>query len=153
MKDRYCLNWTCRKIFKGKDNHKKACKCHPGKWDFGYSGQKVSQAAGGLDPDELLWKPHWTCCRRGWEEEGCTRTFHKGPFLDEYSKEPRKFEWPDWRVQIFFKKTVSPLWQKKLDEQYAYDEDTLLKKLHKIAIDDGVGGVSIGFCFNLYLHI
>ena len=116
MKDRYCLNWTCRKVFKGKDNHKRACKCHPGKWDFGYSGQKVSQAAGGMDPDELLWKPHWTCCRRGWEEEGCTRTFHKGQFLDEYNKEPRKYEWPDWRVQIFFKKVVSSLWQKKLDE-------------------------------------
>lgn len=86
MKDRYCLNWTCRKTFKGKDNHKRACKCHPGMWDFGYSGLKVSQAAGGLDPDEMLWKPHWTCCRKDWEEEGCTRTFHKGPFIEDYNK-------------------------------------------------------------------
>jgi hypothetical protein len=36
--DKYCLNWACRRIYKQKDNHKKACKCHPGKWDFGYSG-------------------------------------------------------------------------------------------------------------------
>lgn len=92
------------------NNHKKACKCHTGRWDFGYSGQKVSSAVGGVDPDELLWKPHWTCCRQGWEEEGCTRTFHRGVFLDEYSKEPRKYEWPDWRVQTYFKKTVSHLW-------------------------------------------
>jgi hypothetical protein len=110
MKDRYCLNWACAKIFKQKDNHKRACKCHPGKWDFGYSGQKISSAMGGIDPDELLWKAHWTCCRKGWEEEGCTKTYHYGPYIDEYKKEPRKYEWPDWRVQIFFKKTVSPLW-------------------------------------------
>lgn len=37
-KDRYCLNWACRKIFKQINNHKKACLCHPGRWDFGYSG-------------------------------------------------------------------------------------------------------------------
>ena len=38
IKDRYCLNWSCRKVYKQINNHKKACKCHPGRWDFGYSG-------------------------------------------------------------------------------------------------------------------
>jgi len=65
-KDRYCLNWACTKVYKESNNHKKACRCHPGKWDFGYSGQKVSTAASGGDPDEMLWKPHWTCCMRAW---------------------------------------------------------------------------------------
>lgn len=37
-KEKYCLNWACGKKFKQMHNHKRACKCHPGKWDFGYSG-------------------------------------------------------------------------------------------------------------------
>jgi hypothetical protein len=37
-RDRYCLNWACTKAYKQQSNHKKACLCHPGKWDFGYSG-------------------------------------------------------------------------------------------------------------------
>lgn len=45
-------------------------------------------------------------------------------------------------MQIFFKKTVSPLWQKKLENQYSYDDETLLKKLRKIGADIGDRGVS-----------
>jgi hypothetical protein len=41
VKDKFCLNWACGKIFKNLTNHKKACKCHPGKWDFGYSSKNV----------------------------------------------------------------------------------------------------------------
>lgn len=52
IKDKICLNWACSKLYKHVHNHKRACKCHPGKWDFGYSGQNVSAAMGGIDPDE-----------------------------------------------------------------------------------------------------
>lgn len=38
LKDRYCLNWACKKVYKQLNNHKRACRCHPGRWDFGYSG-------------------------------------------------------------------------------------------------------------------
>lgn len=86
--DRYCLNWACKKMYKQINNHKKACKCHPGKWDFGYSGRDVSTALSGFDDDDpkrkQLWKPHWSCCTKGWEEEGCKRTWHRGEFIDEY---------------------------------------------------------------------
>lgn len=110
LKDKFCLNWACGKTFKNITNHKKACKCHPGKWDFGYSSKNVQHGVGGIDPDEQLWKAHWTCCRGDWENEGCKRTFHRGEFMDEYSQHPRKYQWPDWRVQTFFKKNVSHLW-------------------------------------------
>jgi hypothetical protein len=145
LKDKICLNWACGKIFKQGKNHKKACKCHPGKWDFGYSGQNVSAGAGGIDPDEQLWQPHWTCCRGPWEAEGCRKTYHVGQFLEDYNKEPRKYQWPDWRVQTYFKKTGSYNWQQKLDAQYSYDDETLLKKFKKIVRDEGSGGVSISF--------
>ena len=36
---------------------------------------------------------------------------------------------------------MSPLWAKKLDAQYNYDDETLVYKLRKIAHDDGIGGV------------
>lgn len=41
LKEKMCLNWACGKIYKQVNNHKKACKCHPGKWDFGYSSKNV----------------------------------------------------------------------------------------------------------------
>ena len=115
IKDKFCLNWACGKIFKNITNHKKACKCHPGKWDFGYSSKNVSEGVGGIDPDEQLWQAHWTCCRGNWDSEGCKRTLHRGEFLDEYSHHARKYQWPDWRVQTYFKKNVSTLWQMKIN--------------------------------------
>ncbi len=93
-KDRYCLNWACLRVFQQKDNHKKACRSHPGKWDFGYSAQRVTSAGS----DDTLWEPHWTCCRGEWESKGCKRRFHRGPFLEEYKQAPRLYEWPDQRV-------------------------------------------------------
>jgi Rieske Fe-S protein len=35
--DRVCVHWACGKVFKEEDNHKKACRCHTGRWDFGNS--------------------------------------------------------------------------------------------------------------------
>lgn len=60
--------------------------------------------------------------------------------MEDYHANPRKYEWPDWRVQIYFKKLVSQLWQNKLDDQYMYDPETLARKFRKIANDDGQGG-------------
>ena len=39
-----------------------------------------------------------------------------------------------------------------MDEQYAYDDDTLIRKLKKIAIDDGVGGVSPHFILTVSIE-
>lgn len=39
-----------------------------------------------------------------------------------------------------------------MDEQYTYDEDTLKKKLWKIGIDDGIGGVIIIFIIYINLY-
>lgn len=91
LKDKICLNWACGKIFRNVTNHKRACKCHPGKWDFGYSSKNVSDGASGGDPSELLWPPHWSCCRGTWDSEGCRRTLHRGEFLDTYSQKPPRY--------------------------------------------------------------
>ena len=92
--DRYCLHYACKKTFKTVDNHKKACKSHPGKWDFGFKSHGEVQ--------ETLWEPHWTCCRGKWDDEGCRLTSHKGPFADEYTKHPRKHEWPEEEAKTYF---------------------------------------------------
>ncbi len=84
---------------------------------------------------------------------------HRGPFLDEYQQAPRKYNWPDWRVQTFFKKSVSPLWQKKLEAQYSYDDDQLKRKFDRIASDIGRGPGMIGLdqmaeiCDKFGLHL
>jgi len=116
LKDVVCLNWACNKIFKRGKNHKKACKCHPGKWDFGNTPKTVSDGMNGIDPDEQMWPAHWTCCRGTWDSEGCRRTYHRGMYLDEYQKNPRKYTWPDPRVQTYFTKNCSFSWDKKMEE-------------------------------------
>jgi len=108
------MNMACGRKYKQEKNHKRACRCHPGKWDFGYSGLTVSKAMR-MSSEDALWQPHWTCCRQGWESNGCTKTYHRGPLLEDYVKAPPKYEWPDWRVQTFFKKVISYAWKEKLE--------------------------------------
>jgi hypothetical protein len=47
-----------------------------------------------------------------------------------------KYKWPDWRVQTYFKKICSPLWDHKLEAQYSYDDDTLQKKYKKVIMNE-----------------
>lgn len=73
---RYCLRWTCDKIYKNTENFSRACLCHPGKWDHGSTGTKLVDFvrehtdAKSLEKSTILWKPHWTCCRGSWESPG-----------------------------------------------------------------------------------
>jgi hypothetical protein len=73
---RYCLRWTCEKIYKGPENHNRACLCHPGKWDHGSTGTKLLNFIKEVsDPkstekNTILWHPHWTCCRGSWDSPG-----------------------------------------------------------------------------------
>lgn len=59
---RYCLNWACEKEYKQIENKKrKACRCHPGVFDFGHTAPTVEQSVEEYqknDKDSLiLWKP------------------------------------------------------------------------------------------------
>lgn len=74
---RYCLRWACEKTYIETENTERSCLCHPGKWDHGSTGTKMAQFVSefNVDPKSLekttiLWKPHWTCCRGGWESRG-----------------------------------------------------------------------------------
>jgi hypothetical protein len=61
----YCLNWGCEnKLYIYGKNHKKACRSHPGRWEFGSI--------------HGLWPENWTCCRKEWLGQGCRRVFHRG---------------------------------------------------------------------------
>ena len=61
----YCRNWACQnKVYINMKNHKKACRYHPGRWEFGSI--------------HALWPENWTCCRGDWESPGCTYGFHRG---------------------------------------------------------------------------
>jgi hypothetical protein len=110
---RHCMNWACERIYSDERNHKKACLAHTGRWDFGHTGVNVSRAA----EAGAMWEPHWTCCRKDWESEGCTRLMHFGPYLEEYAANPpRKYQWPDPRVQSYFRKNISILWKRKIEQ-------------------------------------
>ena len=58
-----------------------------------------------------MWDPHWTCCRRDWAEEGCTRMPHKGVYAETYEEIKREFQWPDTNAQSYFIKKYSTVYQ------------------------------------------
>ena len=59
---------------KAKEKRRKTCFFHPGSYDFGHTGvTTVSQAS-----TDTLWKPHWTCCRKEWDSDGCESGYHDG---------------------------------------------------------------------------
>lgn len=47
---------------------------------------------------------------------------HRGPLLDEYNANPRKYKWPDPKIKLFFPKIVSDKWRSFLIK-YIYPED------------------------------
>jgi hypothetical protein len=131
---RFCVRWACEKVFKSQDNHKRACQCHPGKWDHGSTGTKMEEYMKEVNADPksiekttILWRPHWTCCRGDWNTAGilnisklgCRFKKHIGPLLFEYQQNPRKYKWPDVRLKIYFPKVVSQKWKNFL-EKYTY---------------------------------
>jgi len=61
----YCKHWGCQsKIYTYGKNHKRACRYHPGRWEFGSI--------------HGLWPENWTCCRGEWTTPGCKIGFHEG---------------------------------------------------------------------------
>ena len=125
--EQVCLHWAWGKVFKEANNHKRACLCHTGRWDFGNSVKGWTNTAS----DNLMWEPHWTCCRQDWSSPGWTRMKHKGVYLETYEEIKREYQWPDVRAQIYFKKNISHLWRQKMMDQCEYDEETLLEKINK----------------------
>ena len=140
---RYCLNWACEKVFKQIENKKtKTCRYHPGVWDFGHSGITVSQAIDEYfkkDSQNILWKPHWTCCRKPWESRGCTRGKHRGPLVAEMTE--RRFKWPTEHAQKYFSKKVSPFWFEKINNEHRYDPERMMIEWDKCVKLIGSGGV------------
>lgn len=150
--NKVCLHWGCGKTYKEANNHKKSCRCHTGRWDFGNSVRSCQDTS----TSELMWEPHWTCCRKGWDEEGCKRMMHKGVYEEIYQEIKREYQWPDPRAQIYFKKKISPLWRIKMDQQCNYDDEALLAKIEKKERDSR-GALAVSdleeLCDYLRLHL
>ena len=147
-KERVCMNWACGQRYTQAKNHKRACRCHTGRWDFGHTGLNVKQMAGGIvTPQDLMWMPHWSCCRKDWDADGCTKMPHNGPYVEE--AEEQKFKWPDTKAQYFFKKThVSKLWKKKLEDHCNYDETDVNRAFNWCLSNVGSAGV----IFQVFTH-
>ena len=112
---RYCLHWGCEKTYNEFDNvDKKPCRYHPGRWDFGPTGETMTQVM--QDKSARLWRPHWTCCRKKWTAQGCVKGIHNGPSIKETKGDVKKYKWPDCRAQIYFKKRVSPHWNEFMEK-------------------------------------
>ncbi len=132
--ERHCANWACEKKFKQEKNHKRACRFHTGRWDFGHSGVRIASNAS----DPVLWKAHWTCCMKDWDEPGCTYGPHQGPI----GGSKRKYLWPDIRAQMFFRRKVPAKWQEKLAQEAEKDSMNFNLRIKELKNQFGYGGVS-----------
>ena len=137
---RVCIHIGCGKEFtdedlEDKDHPDKAeCKCHPGTWVFGYTGQSLrmfmelskkiaeNEAKEKKDQDprfknKLFYKDHWSCCGGGWNSEPCKKVTHYGPLKSYFKNYPEaKYPWPKRLLQLSYKKSVSSKWKEFLDK-------------------------------------
>jgi hypothetical protein len=134
---RYCLRWACEKVYKDTENHDMACRCHPGKWDHGSTGESMKVYTDEIhsDPKSLqkktvLWPPHWTCCHGAWESAGCRQMSHRGPLIEDLAKYNRKFKWPDNRVKLYFPREITKKWLTFVN-RFEYDKSTVKKIFQK----------------------
>ncbi|CAD8071067.1 unnamed protein product [Paramecium primaurelia] len=139
---RSCTNWSCGKQYREIENRKKnTCRSHPGVFDFGHTATKIQEAIEEYKQEKgskILWKPHWTCCRKSWNEPGCLLTKHSGPLVTEYK--PNKYQWPDPKAQIYFKKKVSENWTKMLEQSHSLTPETASLKYDLLCKTLGSGG-------------
>lgn len=135
---KFCMNWACGKKFldNPEENTIKSCKCHPGKYDHGATGMKMVDYLMEIvmppkDRKTILWEPHWTCCRKGWDSPGCRTMKHKGLFVEEVEQgKLRPYHWPDFRAKLYFGKVVSDRWKEHI-KKYMYSEDQVRSILSK----------------------
>lgn len=59
-----CANNGCDSEYNFDKNDKGACTHHPGRFEFG--------------SEQGLWPEGWTCCRKAWDEMGCSKGYHRG---------------------------------------------------------------------------
>ena len=119
--DRYCFNWGCGKTYKDANNDDNSCKCHPGKWDHGFSGTTTVKFIAMHNENMELWRPHWTCCRGDWNSKPCKRCKHHGPLKTDLRFYDMRYKYPDQRMKLRFKRVVGDKWMAYM-EKFVYDE-------------------------------
>ena len=138
--ERKCFNVGCKKKYKESANTDKSCHCHPGRWDFGGNGSgatmtKIFDKYHTPVDDKIIleniWKPHWTCCGKGWDSEPCTRCRHHGPLMKDIAKYDMRFKYPDVRYKLNFKRIVGDKWVDYLERNVQSEQkmkDIIMEK-------------------------
>ena len=114
-----CVNYTCGKEFERTDTD--LCVGHTGSWDFGHTGVSIVETLAEYDKpksDKILWKAHWTCCGRKWEESCSAIHNHTGEYFDRSKK--IDIDTNDIDFQKVFKKRVRATWINQLRKFYKY---------------------------------
>lgn len=130
-----CNNYGCSETYEVKENHAR-CKGHPGTWDFGHTGVKVESAI--TNANSLLWKPHWTCCGKGWGDQCSSFHFHE-------TKQNRvAIDLEDPFSQRVFKKNIRQNWMNKIKRLQNVGERQLRKRISQFCSKNGCkAGVSL----------
>lgn len=123
-----CNNYGCSATYDIKENNEK-CAGHPGTWDFGHTGVNIESA---LQNDAaLLWKPHWTCCGKGWNEQCSSFHFH------ERKAHRMNIDIEDPFAQQVFRKNIRKNWLNKIKPMAEADEKHLRRKIGQFATRQG----------------
>lgn len=123
-----CNNYGCSEAYEAKENHSR-CKGHPGTWDFGHTGVKIESAI--TNANSLLWKPHWTCCGKGWGDQCSSFHFHE-------TKENRvAIDLEDPFSQRVFKKNIRQNWMNKIKRMQNISEKQLRKRISQFCSKNG----------------
>jgi hypothetical protein len=85
-----CKNWGCGAFYEHSKNKSLVqCNHHPGVYQFGSKCVRFIPLSKVYRPDPELstkykgyWPASWTCCRKTWEQEGCTSGIHNGRVLN-----------------------------------------------------------------------
>ena len=127
-----CVNYTCGKEFEVSNNEQ--CVGHTGTWDFGHTGVTIVETLIEYDKpksNKILWKAHWTCCGRSWEESCSAIHQHTGEYFDQSKR--IEIDTEDKAFKKVFKKRVRKTWINQLKKFYKLGKSQVKTKIKYFA--------------------
>ena len=127
-----CVNYTCGKDFEHSNNE--LCTGHTGTWDFGHTGITIEDTLKEYNKEKsskVLWKPHWTCCGRKWEE-ACS-AIHKHVSSEMDPGKRFEIDTNTKECQKWFKKNIRKTWISQLNKFHRLNEYQVKEKIKMFA--------------------
>lgn len=127
-----CVNYTCGKQFERSNNE--ICTGHTGSWDFGHTGITIEDTLKEYNKEKsskVLWKPHWSCCGRKWEE-ACS-AIHKHVSSDMDPSKKFEIDTNTRECQKWFKKRIRKTWLNQIKNFHKFSDKQVSERIRMFA--------------------